>query len=347
MKLNSYQNLRVANFSVHTLRELLEEAGLDWRTALANAELDPDAVNRPGSTIPAKKELAFQLEFVALTADRVDLWVRAARAYTTATVGIRGMALATAPTVTAWVDAARTADYSPGLLDITPLRTRDGTVTGIEYTYPGVPAALIPFSVYRELYVTSRSLSWLNDGQFPFTHIEFPLPEINEEAATYVACEIKCGSETLKLWWDPAVSTKPLPFGNAFQHAAWIKADAEILDAFRASSDWPDTVAKVIRTAPDKNRKLANAAEALQVSPRTLQRKLEITGHDFGQLRDEILCDLACDSLSNTDHSVSRISRTLGYKDPASFTTAFKRWRGVPPQAYREASRYDGGSSGT
>src|SRR5437763_13167774 len=86
VKLNSFQELRIPNFSVHVLRQLLEDADLDWRTALANADIDPEAVNRPGSTIPATKELAFQLQFVALTKDRVDLWVRAARAYTTTTI---------------------------------------------------------------------------------------------------------------------------------------------------------------------------------------------------------------------------------------------------------------------
>ncbi|MEV0367914.1 AraC family transcriptional regulator [Nocardia fusca] len=345
MKLNSYQNLRVANFSVHALRRILEEAGLDWRTALVNAEIDPDAVNRPGGTIPAKKELAFQLEFVTLTRDRVDLWLRAARAYTTATVGARGMALATAPTIASWVEAVNAVDYSPGLLEIGALRTSDGTVTGVQFTYPDTAKELIPFSAYRDLYVTSRSFEWLYGGPFPFTRIEFPLPEVSPEALTYVSSDVvECGSETLRLWWDPVISTEELPFGNAFQHAAWIKADTEVLDSFRATGDWPDTVAKAIRAAPALNRRLANVAATLQVSPRTLQRKLELADHDFAELRDETLCDLACDLLSNSDHSISRISRTLGYKDAASFTIAFKRWRGMPPSVYRDASYYRPGS---
>lgn len=340
MKFNSYQNLRVANFSVNALCSLLEDADLDWRTALANAGLDPDVVDRPRGTVPAEKELAFQLEFVALTHDRVDLWLRAARAYTSATVGVRGMALATAPTASAWAEAVSSVDYSPGLLTITPLRTSHGTVTGVEFSYPDTPAELIPFSAYRDFYITNRSLQWLNDGPFPFTHIDFPLPDVAPEVSEYVTCSIDCGAETLRMWWDPEKSTAALPFGNAFQHAAWIKADNEILDSFRASGDWPDAVAKVIRSAPEANRKLSNVAAALRISPRTLQRKLEATGHDFGRLRDETLCDLASDLLSNTEDSVSRISRTLGYADPASFTIAFKRWKGIPPIAYREASLY-------
>ena len=341
MKLSSYQNLRVPNFSVHALRELLEDAGLDWQTALATAEIDPDAVNRPGGTIPARKELAFQQQFVRLTKDRVDLWIRAARAYTLGSFGIRGLALATAPTIGDWVEAGSSSDYAPGLMEITPLRTPDGTVTGIGFTYPDAPEELIPFSVYRELCVITRTFTWLYGSLFPFTLIEFPLEEVSPEVSTYVPCSIECGSDALRLWWDPATSAHELPFGDAFQHEAWIKADHQILDALRATGDWAETVAKTIRAAPELNRKLANVAATLRVSPRTLQRKLELTGDDFAQLRDKTLRDLAADLLSNTDHSVAGISRRLGYTDPTSFTIAFKRWKGMPPTAYREAARYN------
>ncbi|KPI00308.1 transcriptional regulator, AraC family [Actinobacteria bacterium OK006] len=340
MKLSSYQNLRVPNFSVHALRGLLEAADLDWETALVNAEIDLDAVDRPGGTIPARKELAFQLQFVALTRDRVDLWVRAARVYTLGSFGVRGLVLATAPSIAAWVKAATAMDYAPALLEAAPIWTADGTVTGIEFTYPGVPDELIPFSVYRELCVTARILAWLYGRPFPFSQIDFPLVEISPEVWTYVSCNIDCGSETLRLWWDPETSTHELPFGDAFQHEAWIKADTQIIDTLRETGDWPHTVAKAIRAAPNFNRTLANVSSTLRVSPRTLQRKLELTGHDFAGVRDETLSDLACDLLLNTAHSVSEISRKLGYTDPASFTMAFKRWRGMPPTAFREASRY-------
>ena len=291
------------------------------------------------SSLPVK-ELAFQLQFVALTRDRVDLWVRASQAYTLGSFGVRGLALITAPTIEAWVEVATAMDYGPGLMEITALRTPDGTVTGIETSYPEAPEELIPFSVYRDFCFTARTLTWLYGGPFPFTRVEFPLAEVSPEVADYVSCNIDCGSETLRLWWDPALSTHELPFGNEFQHAAWLKEDTQILDTLRATGDWPGTVVKAIRAAPELNRKLANVAARLGVSPRTLRRKLGLTGDDFARLRDRTLSDLASDLLSTTDHSVARISRTLGYAEPASFTIAFKRWKGMPPTAYREAARY-------
>lgn len=340
MKLGTYQTLRLPNFSVHILRDTLRDAGLDWQAALANAEIDPDAVDRPGGTIPARKELAFQCQFVALTKDRVDLWVRATRSYTLGAFGVRGLALASAPTIEAWVDVACTTDYGPALFELATLRTSDGSLVGIEFTYPDAPEELVPFCIYRDLCFMARTFSWLYGAPFPFTRVEFPLSEVSPEASSYVICDIDCRSDALRLWWDPAVSLHELPFGNAFQHAAWTKEDSQIVESLRATGDWPETVAKAIRAAPELNRKLANVAATLRVSPRTLQRKLELTGSDFAQLRDRVLSDLAADLLSNTDLSVARISRKLGYAEPASFTIAFKRWKGVPPTTYREASQY-------
>ena len=289
MKLDSYQNLRVPNFSVHALCRVLEEAGLDWRSALAKASLSPEAANRPGGTIPAKKELALQLQFVDLTRDRVDLWMRATRAFALGTFAVRKMAFLTAPTIEAWVEVVSGAtDVGFAIQELAPLRTRDGVVAGIEITYPGVPEELIPFSVYRDLYWNVRTLPWVYGGPFPFTQVEFPLAEISPEVSARVPCSIDCGSETLRIWWEPAASTHELPFGDAFQHAAWVKEDNRILDTLRSTGDWPHSVARAIRAAPELNRKLANAAATLRVSPRTLQRKLELTGHDFSRSWEKI-----------------------------------------------------------
>jgi AraC-like DNA-binding protein len=345
MKLSTYKNLRVMNFSVHALRSLLEEAGLDWRGALATAGLDPNAIERPGGTIPASKELAFQLQFVALTSDRPDLWTRASKAYSLGAFGLRGLALATAPTIEAYVVGSAVTDQAPGLIQITPLRCAEGVVCGIEFAYPDAPLELIPFSAYRDLYSTARTLTWLNGTHFPITRVEMPVAEVSPTVAQDLLTEVECGTLALRLWWNPALSRTELPFGDPFQHTAWVRADTQLLDTLREAGDWPATVTNAIKRSPDLNRKLANVAAELRVSPRTLQRKLEQSGREFADLRDEALGELASDLLSRTDHSIAQISRMLGYAEPASFTIAFKRWRGMPPVAHRNASRYERPSS--
>lgn len=338
MKLSTYENLRVSNFSVHALCRVLEEAGLDWRSALLRAELSPDAAERLGGTVPGRKELAFQMEFAALTEDRPDLWPRAAKRYTPSGFGVRSLALLSAPTIQAYLEVTIDAtDVGPAVLDVTPLRTDEGIMQGIALTYPNVPKELLPFSFYREFSFITRTLPWMYGGPFPFTRIEFPLESIALEAAALVPCPVSCGAQTFRMWWEPEAAMRPLPFGNAFQHATFLQKDTQVLDTLRASGDWPAVVARTVRSAPELNRKLENTAASLGISPRTLQRRLAYSGTDFGSIRDKTLNALAVEMLQQTNRSLASISRTLGYSDPAGFSLAFKRWNGVPPSTYRAA----------
>lgn len=341
MKLSTYQNLRVPNFSVQAMCEILKIEELDWQGALLRAQLDPNAITRPGGTIPGQKELAFQIQFVALTEGRVDLWFRAAESYTPVSFGTRGQAMLAAPTLQQYVELVDgTTDVGPAILEVRSLKTSDGTTTGIECTYPEVPDEIIRFCVYRDFYYNIRTLPWLYGGAFPFTKVEFPFEGVSALATEKVRCAVETGSEGLKIWWDPAASNTPLPFGNTFQFETFVKADAQILEALQSTGDWPGTVRQAIRAAPQFNRKLENAASSLGVSTRTLQRRLKFAGSDFGRIRDVTLNNLAAELLSTTDHSVSRIARALGYSDAASFSIAFKRWNGVPPSTFRDAAHY-------
>lgn len=338
MRLRSYQHLRLPNFSVHALCAVLQDAGLDWKAALAEADLSPAAVARPGGTIPARKELAFQLQFVALTRGRVDLWIRAAHSYTPGSFGVRGLAFVTAPTVEAWVEVGTGMDYGPGLMEVAPLRAADGQMAGMEITYPDAPVELIPFSVYRDTCSVARNLSWLYGEPFPFTRVEVPLTEVSPEMQEHIHYPIDVDSDALRICWDPATSLHALPFGDRFHHETWMKADRELLESLRRTGDWPETVARAIRSAPALNRSLSNTATALRVTPRTLQRRLAAAKTDFAQVRDDTLSALASELLSTTDHSVARISRLLGYAESSSFSIAFRRWTGLTPTAFRDSS---------
>ena len=173
MKLASYRHLWVPNFSVHALCEVLKGEGLDWHRALHTAEIDPAAVDRLGGTIPAAKELAFQLQFVAVTPGRVDLWLRATEAYMIGAFGITGLALITAPTMSAFVMACA-ADDAPALAKISPLRAADGGVIGIETTYDDAPDELVEFSSYRDFYSSIRLHRMLYGRPFPYTASNSP-----------------------------------------------------------------------------------------------------------------------------------------------------------------------------
>ncbi|MGH8217777.1 MAG: AraC family transcriptional regulator [Steroidobacteraceae bacterium] len=79
-------------------------------------------------------------------------------------------------------------------------------------------------------------------------------------------------------------------------------------------------------------------AEILNVSARTLQRKLGGNGTTFRKIVDEIRRAQALEHFSTTEMSVNEVTHLLGFSCSASFTRAFKRWTGLSPSEWRASS---------
>jgi len=76
-------------------------------------------------------------------------------------------------------------------------------------------------------------------------------------------------------------------------------------------------------------------ATQLQMTSRTLRRKLTEEGTSFQLLKDEMRRDAAIHHLSQPNQAISQIATLLGFSEPAAFARAFKQWTGVPPSVYR------------
>lgn len=82
---------------------------------------------------------------------------------------------------------------------------------------------------------------------------------------------------------------------------------------------------------------LWRTASALDISPRTLQRRLRDEGCSFSSLLDELRRELAGDLLADKNLGVADVAFLLGYSEPSAFQRAFRRWRGVSPRQFRSA----------
>ena len=76
-------------------------------------------------------------------------------------------------------------------------------------------------------------------------------------------------------------------------------------------------------------------AQQLNMSRRTLQRKLADAETTYQQLVDETRRDLALRYIENPHHSITDITFMLGFSQQSAFTRAFRRWTGAPPSEYR------------
>ena len=78
-------------------------------------------------------------------------------------------------------------------------------------------------------------------------------------------------------------------------------------------------------------------AQSINMSTRSLQRKLKEHETSFKQLLDETRKELASQYIENQDIAINEITYLLGFSEPSNFSRAFKRWKGLSPSAYRES----------
>lgn len=103
-----------------------------------------------------------------------------------------------------------------------------------------------------------------------------------------------------------------------------------------------DLVSQVRRMLPSliaaRTGSIGIVAKLLDLSVRTLNRRLADECTTFVRLRDEARHTAACQLLERTRMQASEISDRLGYSNPSAFTRAFERWSGKGPSEWR-ASR--------
>lgn len=92
----------------------------------------------------------------------------------------------------------------------------------------------------------------------------------------------------------------------------------------------------LVRAIPADNANVVHIADALSMTPRTLQRRLQAEGANFKALLNSSREELAKNYLSTTKLPLAEISYLLGYKEPSSFNRAFRVWVGTTPQRYRQ-----------
>ena len=77
------------------------------------------------------------------------------------------------------------------------------------------------------------------------------------------------------------------------------------------------------------------SAEAIGMSVRTLQRRLNESGFSYSRLIEQERLRTAVRLLADPKIKVTRVAIELGYTDLANFTHAFRRWMGVSPSQFR------------
>jgi AraC-like DNA-binding protein len=80
---------------------------------------------------------------------------------------------------------------------------------------------------------------------------------------------------------------------------------------------------------------LEQVSNQLNMSSRSLKRKLKAANSSFQLILDNLRKTEAIEYLCHSDQTIDEISRLLDFSDPSNFGRAFKKWTGVSPRDYR------------
>lgn len=114
------------------------------------------------------------------------------------------------------------------------------------------------------------------------------------------------------------------------EYSAFYKEETSATDPFSLSLH-----SAIRRQLPVGECSIDSVANDLNVSRRTLQRRLNERNTNFQQLLQQVKSKLAVRYLHDNRLSIIEIALLLGYADPSSFSAAFKSWRGCTPSAFR------------
>jgi AraC-like DNA-binding protein len=100
--------------------------------------------------------------------------------------------------------------------------------------------------------------------------------------------------------------------------------------------DFADSIRNIINTYSQTNNiSIEETAGIIDMSVRTLQRRLSDHGLHFNELLNDAKFAHAKTKLQDSQMPIMEIAKSLGYSDAAHFTRAFHNWSGISPTAFR------------
>jgi len=202
-------------------------------------------------------------------------------------------------------------------------------------------AGTLPVPTYEFIFTiyTSRIRHLLNNENWvpAAIHAPFPSPANPDIYADFFKCPIQYDAPAGEIiisiddWNTPLPSADENLMRVLDEHAKLLLAKRPLPDDFVGQ-----VRREIVHGLHGGEVTRDSIASKLNMSPRTLQRRLDEHDLAFADLLDEVRADLAKNKLASGDMSLSEVGFLLGFSDQSAFSRAFKRWTDKTPKEYRK-----------
>ncbi len=322
--------------SVRLLSELAAEHGVSLGTALDGSGIAADALEQPSTEVEARQELQVIRNVVRALPQIPDLGLIAGTRYHLTAYGIWGFALISSPTMRSAMNTALR------YLDLTFAFARmsfeiEADELRLIVDDHEIPEDVRRFCVERD---TAAVLTIQREllGRPIALHslqLRFARPAYADRFAPLFGVEPAFDAPRNAAGFTPDWLDQALPQANPITAQMCEEQCRRLLAERRARGGLAGRVRDRLLREPGHMPDMAQVAAEMHITTRTLRRKLIDEGTSFRALVDEVRETLSEELLRTARLSIEDIAERLGYAEASSFIHAFKRWKGVPPSAYR------------
>jgi AraC-like DNA-binding protein len=328
-------------FKVATVVDALAAEGVAPGDALQGVRLSTDAIASPATRVSLNQVIACYRNADRLSRDP-HFAFNAGRRLHVAAYGMWGFAILSS------MNYRQTMQFAMQYHQLaTPLATIDFSERGGNgvWTFTPLPNVRIDARLYKFLVEMQFgiSLSLHRDIMGPSfaareLHVTYSAPADAPNYPQLFGSPVRFGQSENRFLFDAAWLDGTPNLGNEITYATVLGLCDGLMEEFRLRIGLIGKVRQALMINLMRPTRFDDVAKSLNMSARTLRRKLGEENTSFRQLVDALRMDMAIQYLRDTALTVEDIAEALGFSDAANFRHAFRRWTKAAPHEFRGIS---------
>lgn len=324
--------------SVRVMVDYFREQGISISRLLAGTGLARTDLDDPNTEILACQELRVVTNIVAQVPDAQSHAVILGNRYHFSAYGLWGYGLVCCDTVHQALSLA--LRYLPLTYAFSGIHYREsGRLGFLCFTPPPLRPEVSQFVLARDMMAAALLVRELVGADFQLEWLMLASNKVPGDCfARILNCPVHYGAHCNEAAFPKILLERSLPQANVVTAAMCEQQCNELIHRRRINAGVKVAVEQFLRDQRWQKPVLAEVARSLNMSERSLKRRLQQEGASFRELVEQYRKSEACRLLAEGDMTIRDIAFGLGFSDTSTFSQAFKRWHGVAPTHYRKTS---------
>ena len=336
---NSVDRSTVANLRPYLLRSLLAtvtDLGISPERLCIGLGFGPDDLANPSCRLSFRQAAMVIRRALQMTPGR-PLGLMVGESESIASIGLTGFAMLTCRTLRdAAVFGIQMQDSAGTILRLKWSRSPNTSI--ITATSRFAAPAIQPFLV-EEAFASWLGLtrSLIGHGFRPLRiELAYPEPTYAAEYHRCFGCPVRFSQTANSFIVDNQWAEKKVATFDPHTHREVLELLRLGLSRERETDELFESVERLVHADIASIPTLDEIAPKLNMSGRTLRRKLMDRGLSFQMLVDNVRKNQAIDLLSNGVLSIDEVAEQVGFSNAHNFRRAFRRWTGTSPTDLRK-----------